>query len=165
MQGSLLSADIPQQVVQFPGGAGNELRRCLVCGQFPALAHSLKRWVVLTLDDVVEDVGIEFPGRRRQFRILPTPGHQGVEGLVDIPGQGREGAQFFPGGPLDGVQRLVSAAQVGIDAVLQLGGAQHPVCDGRLLLRGAFGYPGGAQNILYGDICFSHGTAPLIPNG
>ena len=86
----------PSRSSSSPGGAGNELRRCLVCGQFPALAHSLKRWVVLALDDVVEDVGVEFPGRRRQFRILPTPGHQGVEGLVDIRDRAGKERSFSP---------------------------------------------------------------------
>ncbi|CUQ60099.1 Uncharacterised protein [uncultured Flavonifractor sp.] len=134
LQCALFTAQSAQQTIQFPGGAGDKFRRRLVGGQLPPLTDVLEGGIVLAASDVVEDVGVECSSLCGQFRFLPAFWHQGIEGLVNIPGQCREGAQLFPGRLLNGVQSFITIAQVCVDAVLQFCGPQHPVGQDRCSL-------------------------------
>jgi len=105
---------------------------------------------------VVQDRRVKPPCRCGQrIGILP-PGHQGIEGLIDVSGQGGEGGQLSRGRLFNLVQVRVIVPQVGIDAVFQLRGAQHPVSGRRLFVLVLDGAPGGAQHIINRAIDFSH---------
>ena len=101
---ALFTAEPGEQTVQLAGVLGDKLRGRFIGGQLPALADRLERGIILVFKNVVQDRRVKPPRRCGQrIGILP-PGHQGIEGLVDVPGQGGEGGQLLRGRLFDLIQ-------------------------------------------------------------
>ena len=107
---------------------------------------------------MVEYPAVELPRKAGQRALLIPAQREGVEGLVDVAGKRRESQEFLPGGGFQSVHLLVSVTEVGVNAVLQFGGAENPVGSRSDLRRNAGGRPRGSQRILNGTV-----SPPILP--
>ena len=87
-------------------------------------AEKITKDAGLDVYHMIENIPIE--AGELALRVLPR--HQGIERLIYVAGQSREGSQLAACFCFQFIQRGVPSAKIRVDAILQLRGAQHAVC-------------------------------------